>query len=208
MNRELKVHKQCIYFKFKISNWRVISSEKSFRCKISCAPIWKIWKIWKFQFLALEYSRKSRILQDFYDILVKATCKRKDSSNLETTTRVHLRVIDRNDASPVFLVDEQGYEAEIDDSHEPFSRILQVEASDADIGMNSQIYYSLVNTSHEFFVEPVSGWIRSLKHVKAGEYLLKVKAEDRTSRLYYFDENEVQPSWTADVKVPFFGIWK
>ncbi|EGT52030.1 hypothetical protein CAEBREN_12407 [Caenorhabditis brenneri] len=157
-----------------------------------------------FVFLRIRYKGDNplnRELKDFYDILVKATCKRRDLSNLETTSRIHLRVIDRNDASPVFLVDEQGYEAEIDDDIEPFSTVLRVEASDADIGINSAIYFSLVNRSHDFIVEPVTGWIRTLRHLKAGKYSLKVKSEDRASRLYYFDENEVQPSWTADVLI-------
>lgn len=69
-------------------------------------------------FLRIRYKGDNplnRELKDFYDILVKAMCKRRDLSNLETTARIHLRVIDRNDASPVFLVGEQGYEAEIDD---------------------------------------------------------------------------------------------
>lgn len=157
-----------------------------------------------FVFLRIRYKGDNplnRELKDFYDILVKATCKRRDLSNLETTSRIHLRVIDRNDASPVFLVDEQGYEAEIDDDLEPFSTVLRVEASDADIGINSAIYFSLVNRSHDFIVEPVTGWIRTLRHLKSGKYSLKVKSEDRASRLYYFDENEVQPSWTADVLI-------
>uniref|UniRef100_A0A1I7T8F5 Cadherin domain-containing protein n=1 Tax=Caenorhabditis tropicalis TaxID=1561998 RepID=A0A1I7T8F5_9PELO len=157
-----------------------------------------------FVFLRIRYKGDNplnRELKDFYDILVKATCKRRDLSNLETTARIHLRVIDRNDASPVFLVDEQGYEAEIDDDIEPFSTVLRVEASDADIGINSAIYFSLVNKSHDFIVEPVTGWIRTLRHIKPGKYSLKVKSEDRASRLYYFDENEVQPSWTADVSI-------
>nr|ACI49172.1 hypothetical protein Csp3_JD01.004 [Caenorhabditis angaria] len=157
-----------------------------------------------FVFLRIRYKGDNplnRELKEFYDMVVKATCKRRDSSNLETTTRVHLRVIDRNDASPVFLGDEEGYEATIDDTIEPFSKVLQVEASDADIGINSAIYFSMLNRSHDFFVEPVTGWIRTLRHVKAGIYELKVKSEDRASRLFYHDENEVQPSWTADVKI-------
>ncbi|CAI2349826.1 unnamed protein product [Caenorhabditis sp. 36 PRJEB53466] len=161
-------------------------------------------QVGNFVFLRIRYKGDNplnRELKDFYDILVKATCKRRDLSNLETTARLHLRVNDRNDASPVFLLDGEGYEAEIDDDIEPFSDVLRVEASDADIGINSAIYFSLVNRSHDFFVEPVTGWIRTLRHVKSGEYFLKVKAEDRASRLYYFDENEIQPSWTADVQI-------
>ncbi|UMM23352.1 hypothetical protein L5515_004116 [Caenorhabditis briggsae] len=157
-----------------------------------------------FVFLRIRYKGDNplnRELKDFYDILVKATCKRRDLSNLETTARIHLRVIDKNDASPLFLVDEQGYEAVIDDDTEPFSTVLRVEASDADIGINSAIYFSLVNRSHDFLVEPVSGWIRTLRHLKPGKYSLKVKAEDRASRLYYYDENEVQAPWTEDVLI-------
>ncbi|CAB3403624.1 unnamed protein product [Caenorhabditis bovis] len=156
-----------------------------------------------FVFLRIRYKGDNplnRELKEFYDMLVKATCKRRDSSNLETTARVHLRVIDRNDASPFFLVDD-GYEATIEDTIEPFSKVVQVEASDADIGINADIYFSMVNRSHDFFVDPITGWIRTLRPLNAGKYELKVKSEDRASRLFYFDENEVQPSWTADVVI-------
>ena len=39
----------------------------------------------------------------------------------------------------------------------PFTDIVQVEASDADIGLNGQVYYSFANRTSDFTVDPVTG---------------------------------------------------
>ncbi|EJW75615.1 hypothetical protein WUBG_13478 [Wuchereria bancrofti] len=66
----------------------------------------------------------------------------------------------------------------------PFTTILQVQASDADVALNSQIYYSLVEWSLDFMVDPISGAIRNLRPLESGTYELTVLAEDRASRLF------------------------
>ncbi|CAD6197559.1 unnamed protein product [Caenorhabditis auriculariae] len=158
-------------------------------------------QIGDFVFLRIRFKDDNplnRELKDTYNMLVKATCKRRDSTNLEATTRVVLRVADRNDASPIFLTSD-GYQATLDDQTPPFSKVLQVEASDADVGINSEVYYSFANHSHDFFVDAVSGWVRTLRPLKAGKYELKVRAEDRASRLFYYDEGDERMIWTEDV---------
>lgn len=65
-----------------------------------------------------------------------------------------------------------------------FTTILQVQASDADIGLNSQIYYSLVEWSLDFMIDPISGAIRNLRSLESGTYELTLLAEDRASRLF------------------------
>ncbi|VDK74095.1 unnamed protein product [Gongylonema pulchrum] len=67
----------------------------------------------------------------------------------------------------------------------PFTTILQVQASDADIALNSQIYYSLVGVSLEFMVDPISGAVRNLRYLDPGTYELSLLAEDRSSRLFW-----------------------
>uniref|UniRef100_A0A0M3KDY6 Cadherin-4 (inferred by orthology to a C. elegans protein) n=1 Tax=Anisakis simplex TaxID=6269 RepID=A0A0M3KDY6_ANISI len=102
---------------------------------------------------------------------------------LETTTSVILTITDQNDARPIFEQDH--YHAQITDQLPAFSDVVQVEASDADIGLNGQIYYSLLNQSADFMIDPLTGWIRTLKSVDAGTYHLRLLAEDRQSRLFY-----------------------
>ncbi|VDM83515.1 unnamed protein product, partial [Strongylus vulgaris] len=150
----------------------------------------------------------NRELKDHYDFLIKATCRQKEAGNLEATTKVRLTITDRNDAMPIFTLEADQYEATISDQLAPFSDVIRVEASDADEGINGQIYYSLVNRSSDFTVDPISGtvdadgcWIRTLKHLRSGVYNLKVRSEDRTSRLFYNDPDQIQPAWTKDVVI-------
>uniref|UniRef100_A0A1I7XKI7 Cadherin domain-containing protein n=1 Tax=Heterorhabditis bacteriophora TaxID=37862 RepID=A0A1I7XKI7_HETBA len=143
----------------------------------------------------------NRELRDNYDFLVKATCRQKDAGNLETTARVRLTITDRNDASPMFTLESDRYEAIISDQTPPFSDVVRIEASDADEGLNGQIYFSLLNRSTVFTVDPFSGWVRTLRPISAGIYELRAKAEDRTSRLFYYDEDQIQPAWTCLIVV-------
>uniref|UniRef100_A0A183V1J2 Cadherin domain protein n=1 Tax=Toxocara canis TaxID=6265 RepID=A0A183V1J2_TOXCA len=123
----------------------------------------------------------NRELKDRYEFLVKATCRRKDAANLETTASVVLSISDQNDARPIFEQDE--YRAQISSQLPPFSDVIQVEASDADVGLSGQIYYSILNQSLDFTVDPRTGWIRTLRTVAPGTYRLRLLAEDRESRL-------------------------
>ncbi|KJH45108.1 cadherin domain protein [Dictyocaulus viviparus] len=143
----------------------------------------------------------NRELRGHYDFLVKATCRQKEAGNLEATSKVRLTITDRNDAMPIFTLEAQQYEATITDQTPPFTDVIRVEASDADEGINGQIYYSLVNRSADFTVDPVTGWIRSLRHLRSGVYNLKVRSEDRTSRLFYNDPDQTQPAWMKDVVI-------
>ncbi|KAK6023407.1 cadherin domain protein [Ostertagia ostertagi] len=143
----------------------------------------------------------NRELKDHYDFLVKATCRQKEAGNLEATAKVRLTITDRNDAMPIFTLEADQYEATISDQTAPFTDVIRVEASDADEGINGQIYYSLVNRSADFTVDPISGWIRTLRHLRSGVYQLKVRSEDRTSRLFYNDPDQIQPAWSKDVVI-------
>ncbi|CAI4228047.1 unnamed protein product [Auanema sp. JU1783] len=144
----------------------------------------------------------NRELKDLYQLVVKATSKQLSSGNVETTATVRLRVLDRNDASPMFTLLSDRYEQTITDDIPPFSEVLKVEALDADIGINGEIYYSLVNRSSEFTVDPITGWVRSLKVLQAGVYSFQVQAEDRASRLnHYDDDDQKQQTHKPDVQI-------
>ncbi|KAK6019312.1 cadherin domain protein, partial [Ostertagia ostertagi] len=149
----------------------------------------------------MDTETRNRELKDHYDFLVKATCRQKEAGNLEATAKVRLTITDRNDAMPIFTLEADQYEATISDQTAPFTDVIRVEASDADEGINGQIYYSLVNRSADFTVDPISGWIRTLRHLRSGVYQLKVRSEDRTSRLFYNDPDQIQPAWSKDVVI-------
>lgn len=72
----------------------------------------------------------------------------------------------------------------------PFTKIIKVEASDADIGLNSEIYYSISERTPYFAIDPLTGWIINLRHLKPGDYNLILNAEDRASRLTKTKEHE------------------
>ncbi|KAK6741188.1 hypothetical protein RB195_009193 [Necator americanus] len=143
----------------------------------------------------------NRELKDHYDFLIKATCRQKEAGNLEATAKVRLTITDRNDAMPIFTLEADQYEATVSDQLVPFSDVIRIEASDADEGINGQIYYSLVNRSADFTIDPITGWVRSLRHLRSGVYNLKVRSEDRTSRLFYSDPDQIQPAWLKDVVI-------
>lgn len=73
-------------------------------------------------------------------------------------------------------------------------KIVQLEGVDADIGLNGQIYYSLLTPSNLFYIEPLSGWVRSYNKLTTGTYALTCQVEDRASRLHY----------QRDASTPFF----
>ncbi|VDM52768.1 unnamed protein product [Angiostrongylus costaricensis] len=143
----------------------------------------------------------NRELKGHYDFLVKATCRQKDAGNLEATSRVRLTITDRNDAMPIFTLEADKYEATISDQTAPFTDVIRVEASDADEGINGQIYYSLVNRSAEFTVDPVTGWIRTLRHLRSGVYNMKITVtESKRRHLKLLVANKEINGYRSDVQ--------
>lgn len=83
--------------------------------------------------------------------------------------------------------------AQVSEDIPAFSAITQVSASDADEGLNGQVYYSLVEESAYFAVHPVTGVVTSLQRLTAGQHSLTVRAEDRASRLFYASSTGAGP---------------
>ncbi|MCP9259220.1 hypothetical protein DINM_002182 [Dirofilaria immitis] len=139
-----------------------------------------------FAFLRIRYLNDgilNRELKERYEFLIKASCRRKGATNLETTVMVNLFVTDQNDAGPIF--EKTNIKLKSSKTFiSPFTTILQVQASDADVALNSQIYYSLVEWSLDFMIDPISGAIRNLRSLESGTYKLTLLAEDRASRLF------------------------
>lgn len=61
---------------------------------------------------------------------------------------------------------------------------------DADEGLNGELWFSQINFSNYFYVEPETGWICNYAPLKPGNYLLDFQIEDRASRLFYYNQEQ------------------
>lgn len=106
----------------------------------------------------------------------------------ETETTVHIRVLDRNDLSPLFYPIEY---AQIVPEDMPIHRsILRVTAEDADLGINGEIYYSFLIDNEHFSIHPTTGVItlnRQLRYTESSHYNLTVLANDRGSAINHYN---------------------
>ena len=126
---------------------------------------------------ALNRERKSQ-----YEVLIKVTGTHKNWPSYNAETRVMIHVVDENDLSPLFYPME--YTVSIPENTTIHTSIAQVSASDADIGRNGDVYYSLSKPTNQFAVHPTSGVVTLTGavsfHGEAGEdHILEVVAVDR-----------------------------
>ncbi|XP_059221423.1 cadherin-related tumor suppressor-like [Stomoxys calcitrans] len=77
--------------------------------------------------------------------------------------QVNVSIIDVNDNPPVF--DHSDYIVSLNESVSPGSMVLQVMASDRDLGDNSKITYYLAETETQFTVDPETGVISTTEHL-------------------------------------------
>ena len=95
-------------------------------------------------------------------------------------TLVKLKVLDRNDLSPLFYPTE--YSKTVPEDMPLHQSILKVMAEDADLGINGEIYYSFLDDNEYFAIHPTSGVISLTRHLKYSDkslYVLMVLASDR-----------------------------
>lgn len=100
----------------------------------------------------------------------------------EDDTRVHIRVLDTNDLNPLFYPTE--YSATVTEDCPLHRSIVRVVAEDADLGINGEIYYSLLDplATEQFAVHPTSGVIsltRPLNFAERSFHEVIVIATDR-----------------------------
>ena len=108
---------------------------------------------------------------------------------LSSTAAVTITVLDVNDNAPVFM--QGNYVAAVTTSFEVGNPILTVSASDADVGLNGTIRYSLTDTNNRFTVAGSTGVITStLPFETTGTFTLIVTAADQGT-----------PSFTSNVSV-------
>ena len=97
---------------------------------------------------------------------------------LSSTATIAVTVLDINDNTPVF--EQESYVAAITTSFEIGNPILTVSANDADVGLNSTIRYSLMDTNARFTIAPSTGVITSTQaFAVTGMFTLIVVASDQ-----------------------------
>ncbi len=177
-------------------------------------------RVGDFVFLVLRTRTNSRDVlnrerRDKYVLDVRARIRRRDrrrdrrraskkSLNTEQEPRVKVRVLvtDTNDLDPFFQPSH--YSFTVDEDAPLHSSVGRIRATDADLGVNGQIYYSMLGstddnsldhsdgdnddaTSH-FAVDPVSGNVfvtRQLDFKMRPRYSLSVAAQDRGAKPAY-----------------------
>lgn len=140
-----------------------------------------------FTFLAIRTRTGNIVLNrekiDVYHLKVRATGTRRGSkgkSIQEDECQVVVHVLDTNDLSPLFYPNE--YSITVPEDISLYQSIVQVMAEDADLGINGEIYYSFLEYTDWFSVNPTSGVItstRPLKYMERSMHELIVIATDR-----------------------------
>lgn len=93
---------------------------------------------------------------------------------------VNIDVLDTNDLSPLFY--SSVYHEIVPESIQIHSSILKVQAEDADLGFNGEIYYSFLEKTEQFSIQLTSGMVvlsRPLNYSEKVRHELTVLAQDR-----------------------------
>ncbi|XP_050300468.1 cadherin-related tumor suppressor isoform X2 [Anthonomus grandis grandis] len=117
-----------------------------------------------------------RETKDVYKLTIRA------SDGIQTTdTVVTVEVNDTNDNPPVFL--EQAYSFDIPENAIRGSRVGQIKATDADLGVNAQLTYTVISdwANDVFSLNPQTGVFTltsKLDYEEVQHYILVVQAQD------------------------------
>ncbi|XP_072920653.1 protocadherin Fat 1a isoform X7 [Hemitrygon akajei] len=91
-----------------------------------------------------------------------------------------VNILDANDNRPAFLQDV--YSEVVSENKEVGSMIIQLEATDRDLGANGEVRYSILTDTDAFAIDSVTGIVKViglLDREKEPVYLLKVEARDQ-----------------------------
>ena len=115
-------------------------------------------KIFENEYQIVTKSKLDRESSSYYDITV--VCVDHGTPHLESSKGVHVLVNDYNDEAPRFS--SSSYQAFVFENSVPGINVIQINATDDDIGRNSEIEYSLpYSDSHLFTINPTNGQVRT-----------------------------------------------
>ena len=118
-----------------------------------------------------------------YQLNIRATFRDSDHhrlNDIKATTIVNVKVLDSNDLDPFF--NPSTYTTTVPEDTALHTSVAQVNAEDADEGINGEIYYSIAEDTDQFAIHPVSGIISLTRHLVYSErkvHKLTVNAQDR-----------------------------
>ncbi|KAL0273341.1 UNVERIFIED_CONTAM: hypothetical protein PYX00_006035 [Menopon gallinae] len=138
-----------------------------------------------FCFLVIRTRSSNDVLnrerKDRYVIEVRATATNAvTKEQLEANATVVISVLDVNDLKPLFFQSE--YEKVVPEDMPLHKSVLKMQAEDADLGRNGEIYYSFLESTEQFGIHPTSGIVsltRPLKYLEKSSYELTVVGRDR-----------------------------
>ncbi|ESO94055.1 hypothetical protein LOTGIDRAFT_104487 [Lottia gigantea] len=122
----------------------------------------------------------NREARSSYSLRVVATASYSFGNQLHTSADLIVNVLDENDLSPLF--DKNFYSVQVPEDTPLHSSIAQVSASDADIGINGEVYFRLAKRTNKFAIHPTSGVVtltHKLKYSYQTIYEVNVLASDR-----------------------------
>lgn len=161
-----------------------------------------------FAFLAIRTRTSNVVLNreknEEYYLRIKAiiSCPEKiDNNTKEKECIVNLKVLDRNDLSPLFYPTE--YSATISEDVTIHKSILKVTAEDADLGQNGEIYYSFLNSNGYFAIHPTTGVISNVSPLtKLGGTTVEITvlAVDRGSAMLHYSHQSSKAKVVINVE--------
>ena len=128
----------------------------------------------------------NRERQQSFNLSVKAVARYPHGPKLIAQTTVTVLVLDANDLSPLFY--PTSYSVDIPENMPLYGSVITVSASDADIGINGEVYYSFEKKTHTFAIHPTSGIVILTDHLAfmdVDRYHMTVLAMDRGPSMGY-----------------------
>ncbi|XP_067322476.1 LOW QUALITY PROTEIN: protocadherin-16 [Anolis sagrei] len=129
------------------------------------------------------------------------------SPRRSATQLLSVHVLDVNDEAPAF--ERNSYEARVAENRPSGVPVLQLHATDRDLGTNGEVLYGGISGA-DFSIDPQTGLIstlRSLDREERAEHLLTVYAQDKglpprqsraTVRVLVTDENDHAPAFPSE----------
>lgn len=125
------------------------------------------------------YGKLNREHRQKYYLRIRARGRFVTGPVIETFTDLNITLLDQNEFSPLFP--SRPFSVSIPEDTPLHSSITEVKASDAEVGINGEIYYSFVDPSPLFAIHPTSGVVTLMRPLKfqSRKYTLEIHAEDR-----------------------------
>ncbi|XP_024085935.1 fat-like cadherin-related tumor suppressor homolog isoform X2 [Cimex lectularius] len=122
----------------------------------------------------------NRERKDKYTLRIKATLTKRGVKPVDVETILYVAILDRNDLNPLFYPNT--YDIVVPEDANLHESIIKVNAEDADLGKNGQLYFYFKDKTEQFSIQPMSGIItltRKLRYAEKSVHHLTVVAKDR-----------------------------